>query len=172
MGARSKIEWTDSTFNPWVGCTKIARPRGAPSACDFCYAEKWAKRSGQVLWGNHPRRRTTEAYWRNPITWNDRADQFQGEHGRRRWLCREVDRIAREHDGRVRVTPEELDERRRRRWIAVGPEVQIAEDDGRAHALTRVSADGREALSPSAPGRGTMTTSPGEARGGGWLARC
>jgi len=56
MGARSKIEWTDSTFNPWVGCTKIARPRGAPSACDFCYAEKWAKRSGQVVWGDHARR--------------------------------------------------------------------------------------------------------------------
>ena len=47
MGAASKIEWTDSTFNPWLGCTKIARPKGAPSACDFCYAEKWAKRSGQ-----------------------------------------------------------------------------------------------------------------------------
>jgi protein gp37 len=83
MGAQSKIEWTDSTFNPWVGCTKIARPGGAPSACDFCYAEKWAKRSGQVLWGDHPRRRTTEAYWRNPISWNDRADLFQGENGRR-----------------------------------------------------------------------------------------
>ena len=51
MGARSKIEWTDSTFNPWVGCTKVARTRGAPSACDFCYAEKWAKRSGQVEMG-------------------------------------------------------------------------------------------------------------------------
>jgi protein gp37 len=83
MGARSKIEWTDSTFNPWVGCTKIARPRGAPSACDFCYAEKWAKRSGQVVWGNHSRRRTTDSYWRNPITWNDRAKLFQAEWGRR-----------------------------------------------------------------------------------------
>jgi protein gp37 len=83
MGVRSKIEWTDSTFNPWVGCTKIARPRGAPSACDFCYAEKWAKRSGQVVWGDHPRRRTTEAYWRNPITWNDNANLFQAQHGRR-----------------------------------------------------------------------------------------
>ena len=78
-----KIEWTDSTFNPWVGCTKVARARGAPSACDFCYAEKWAKRSGQVEWGNHPRRRTTEAYWRNPSAWNNRAELFQAEHGRR-----------------------------------------------------------------------------------------
>ena len=83
MGAASKIEWTDSTFNPWVGCTKIRRVRGAPSACDFCYAEKWAKRSGQVQWGNHPRRRTTEAYWRNPVTWNDQARSFQIKNKRR-----------------------------------------------------------------------------------------
>ena len=77
MGAQSKIEWTDSTFNPWVGCTKVRRRGGAPSACDFCYAEKWAKRSGQVAWGDHPRRRTTEAYWRNPLTWNAQAKTFQ-----------------------------------------------------------------------------------------------
>jgi len=83
MGARSKIEWTDSTFNPWVGCTKVARARGAPSACDFCYAEKWAKRSGQVVWGDHPRRRTTDAYWHNPIAWNESAKNFQAEHGRK-----------------------------------------------------------------------------------------
>jgi len=83
MGARSKIEWTDSTFNPWVGCTKVRRRRGAPSACDFCYAEKWARRSGQVEWGDHPRRRTTEAYWRNPLTWNDQAQTFRLVHKRR-----------------------------------------------------------------------------------------
>jgi protein gp37 len=83
MGVRSKIEWTDSTFNPWVGCTKIQRRRGVPSACDFCYAEKWAKRSGQVEWGDHPRRRTTEAYWRNPQTWNGQARTFQTKHERR-----------------------------------------------------------------------------------------
>jgi protein gp37 len=83
MGARSKIEWTDSTFNPWVGCTKVARRRGAPSACDFCYAEKWAKRSGQVKWGNHARQRTSEVYWRNPILWNRQAKSFYAKHGRR-----------------------------------------------------------------------------------------
>jgi protein gp37 len=83
MGSRSKIEWTDATFNPWVGCTKVARGKGVPSACDFCYAEKWAQRSGQVEWGNHPRRRTTESYWRGPLLWNSRARLFQVEHGRR-----------------------------------------------------------------------------------------
>lgn len=83
MASYSKIEWTDSTFNPWVGCTKIARRNKAPSACDYCYAEKWAKRSGQVKWGNTPRKRTTEAYWRMPIRWNEDAAKFQATHRRR-----------------------------------------------------------------------------------------
>jgi protein gp37 len=83
MAGISKIEWTDSTFNPWVGCTKIERAGDKPSACDFCYAEKWAKRSGQVAWGNHPRRRTTAAYWKGPKAWNKLASEFQSKFGRR-----------------------------------------------------------------------------------------
>src|SRR3974390_669958 len=83
MAQISKIEWTDSTFNPWVGCTKIDRPAKRPSPCDFCYAEKWAKRIGQVIWGNHPRRRTTEAYWEAALVWNRRAPEFQASFGRR-----------------------------------------------------------------------------------------
>jgi len=84
MAGFSKIEWTDSTFNPWVGCTKIKRPGKKPSACDFCYAEKWAKRSGQVTWGNFARRRTTESYWRGPPSWNSQAVDFHERFGRRR----------------------------------------------------------------------------------------
>jgi protein gp37 len=63
MGANSKIEWTDHTFNPWVGCTKVGPP------CDNCYAESWAKRSGMVQWGDHPRVRTSAANWRQPLKW-------------------------------------------------------------------------------------------------------
>jgi protein gp37 len=45
MSDRTNIEWADHTFNPWVGCSKIS------SACDHCYAENWAKRSGHPeLW--------------------------------------------------------------------------------------------------------------------------
>ncbi len=35
------------------------------------------------MWGDYPRRRTTDAYWRNPLAWNARAELFQAEHGRR-----------------------------------------------------------------------------------------
>jgi protein gp37 len=29
----SKIEWTDHTFNPWIGCQHVS------PGCDHCYAE-------------------------------------------------------------------------------------------------------------------------------------
>lgn len=67
----TKIEWTHHTFNPWVGCTKVSQ------ACDHCYAEGWAKRSGMVQWGaNAERRRTSESNWRQPLKWNAEADRL------------------------------------------------------------------------------------------------
>jgi protein gp37 len=76
MGTNSKIEWTDHTFNPWVGCTKVS------PGCDHCYAEAWSKRSGLVRWGDNPRRKTSEAYWKGPLRWNANALQFTREHHR------------------------------------------------------------------------------------------
>lgn len=38
MTARSKIEWTDRTWNPVTGCTKVS------PGCDHCYAENIARR--------------------------------------------------------------------------------------------------------------------------------
>lgn len=40
MLPKSKIEWTESTWNPVTGCTKISK------GCENCYAEKMAKRLG------------------------------------------------------------------------------------------------------------------------------
>jgi protein gp37 len=77
MAQNSKIEWTDHTFNPWVGCTNVS------PGCDHCYAESWSKRSGLVKWGNSPRRRTSEAYWRAPTKWQAGAASFEAQHGRR-----------------------------------------------------------------------------------------
>jgi hypothetical protein len=34
----SKIEWTDETWNPVTGCTKVS------PGCDRCYAERFAER--------------------------------------------------------------------------------------------------------------------------------
>ncbi|MGJ4855563.1 phage Gp37/Gp68 family protein [Labrys sp. La1] len=68
MGENTKIEWAHHTFNPWVGCTKVS------FACDNCYAEGWAKRTGQSdLWQGN-RRRTADANWRQPLKWNRQAE--------------------------------------------------------------------------------------------------
>jgi len=70
MAENTKIEWADHTFNPWTGCTKVS------PACDHCYAEGWAKRSGHVKWGSgQPRRRTSDANWRMPLKWNREAER-------------------------------------------------------------------------------------------------
>jgi protein gp37 len=77
MAQNSKIEWTDHTFNPWVGCTNVS------PGCDHCYAEAWSKRSGLVKWGKNPRRRTSEAYWRAPMKWQAASRSFSVQNGRR-----------------------------------------------------------------------------------------
>jgi len=38
MATKSKIEWTDTTWNPVTGCTKISL------GCENCYAERMARR--------------------------------------------------------------------------------------------------------------------------------
>lgn len=38
MAKNSSIEWTESTWNPITGCTKVS------PGCKFCYAERMAKR--------------------------------------------------------------------------------------------------------------------------------
>lgn len=66
MSETTKIEWTDATFNPWVGCTKVG------PGCDNCYAETLvAQRYKRAQWGaGQPRSRTSAAYWRQPLRWN------------------------------------------------------------------------------------------------------
>lgn len=76
MVENSKIEWTDHTFNPWLGCTKIS------PGCDHCYAEAWALRYKTVAWGpGMARRQTSEANWLQPYKW-DKAAAATGKRAR------------------------------------------------------------------------------------------
>lgn len=68
MTENTKIQWATHSWNPWVGCTKVS------DGCDHCYAEAWAKRAGADVWGPHKaRRRTSAAYWRQPLKWDREA---------------------------------------------------------------------------------------------------
>lgn len=82
MGKSSNIEWCDHTFNPWIGCTKVASQKG----CANCYAENLMdKRWGKVTWGKgNPRKRTSEKYWKQPHQWNKAA---AGTETRPRVFC-------------------------------------------------------------------------------------
>ena len=78
MGENSKIQWTDHTFNPWIGCQKVS------PGCTNCYAEaldeRW--RPGRTRWGpKSERTRTSPANWRRVLQW-DREAKAAGERAR------------------------------------------------------------------------------------------
>lgn len=81
MSERSKIGWTDDTWNPWIGCTKVS------PGCKNCYAEtldnmRFSMTLGQGSkehpishWGKgSPRHRT--ATLKDPLKWNKKP-----------WVC-------------------------------------------------------------------------------------
>lgn len=71
MGQTTGIAWTDSTFNPWIGCTKVS------PGCDHCYAESQDSRKrwgGATHWGpGTARHRTSVSTWSNPVKWDRTA---------------------------------------------------------------------------------------------------
>ncbi len=84
MAEKSAIEWTESTWNPVTGCTKIS------SGCENCYAERMAKRlqaMGQPNYRNgfnltlHPHVVDLPLRWKKPqmIFVNSMSDLFHEE---------------------------------------------------------------------------------------------
>lgn len=67
MADSTKIEWTDKTWSPWEGCTKVS------DGCTNCYAEgmnRWLRKGAN--WGPGAPRRLT-ADWTKPLLWNRQA---------------------------------------------------------------------------------------------------
>jgi len=68
MAENSKIQWTDHTFNPWVGCEKVH------TGCKFCYAEEMMDhRYHRVKWGPGGTRSKTKT-WNDPPRWQREAE--------------------------------------------------------------------------------------------------
>lgn len=79
--ALSTIQWTDYTFNPWIGCRKVA------AECANCYAETLDRnRYSKTLapgtkanpvshWGSGPRHRTKT--WGDPLKWDRYAERHE-----------------------------------------------------------------------------------------------
>lgn len=69
MGTNTGIEWTDATWNPMTGCTKIS------AGCDHCYAAVVAERKTKAVYLRHlPVRETPESIGDPfaPRFWEDR----------------------------------------------------------------------------------------------------
>ena len=82
MATKSSIEWTESTWNPLTGCTKIS------PGCKLCYAERMSSRlkaMGQRNYRNgfrltlHKHMLDTPLHWRKPqvVFVNSMSDLFQ-----------------------------------------------------------------------------------------------
>ena len=75
MGSETKIGWTDSTANFWLGC--IEKSEG----CRNCYARELVQnRFGKNLWGpaKTTKRQRTKTPWANVRTWNRQAKSKPG----------------------------------------------------------------------------------------------
>jgi protein gp37 len=73
----SKIAWTDHTYNPWIGCSRVSE------GCRNCYAEtqngfyKW--NGGE--WGPGALRKLTSSdYWKQPLKWDRDAAKAGKRH--------------------------------------------------------------------------------------------
>lgn len=63
MAEGTGIEWTDNTYNPWRGCSKVS------PGCAHCYAETMAH---GIRWGDKGERKPTKKL-NEPRNWNTNA---------------------------------------------------------------------------------------------------
>jgi protein gp37 len=75
MGETTAISWTDHTWNPWHGCTRVS------PGCTNCYAEAFAARIGHGkrlpnIWGaDGDRRFFPESHTNELVKWNAAAER-------------------------------------------------------------------------------------------------
>jgi protein gp37 len=72
MGDRTGIEWTDATWNPMTGCTKIS------AGCDHCYAETVARTKTRETYLRQLPVKDSPKHRADPFAprfWEDRLEQ-------------------------------------------------------------------------------------------------
>lgn len=67
----SNIAWCHSTFNPWIGCTKVS------PGCTYCYAAvSYTVKMKGIEWGPGKARYRTKSTWKDMTAWNKKP-----------WVC-------------------------------------------------------------------------------------
>lgn len=92
------------TLNPWWGCERVS------PACDSCYAEAWAKRTGYAVWGARAPRRFLQP-WVKALAWNRAAERAGENH---LVFCSSMADIFEHHPDPA--TMQEMDRSRGRLW--------------------------------------------------------
>jgi protein gp37 len=72
MGVKTAIEWTNATWNPMTGCTKVS------AGCDHCYAQVVAERRTRDVYLRHLPVKDTPTNRENPFAprfWPERLHQ-------------------------------------------------------------------------------------------------
>lgn len=64
MGQKTIISWTNRTWNPWRGCTKIS------PGCKNCYMF-----TAQTRYGNDPSVVVRTKTWKDPFRWQREAEK-------------------------------------------------------------------------------------------------
>ena len=123
MAHGSDIEWTESTWNPVTGCTKVS------DGCKYCYAEVMAKRlraMGQANYANgfeltlQPHMLERPLSWKRPQTIfvNSMSDLFH-EHVPEHYVRSVFDVMERAHWHRFQVLT-----KRARRLVELAPRLR------------------------------------------------
>ncbi len=135
MGSKSTIEWTESTWNPVTGCTKIS------PGCDHCYAERLALRlqaMGQPNYANGFKLSVQEHMLELPLRWkmpqvifvNSMSDLFHRDVPTE-YIHRVFDVMNRAHRHRFQVLT-----KRSQRLLRLSPTL-----DWRSHVWMGVSVE-------------------------------
>ncbi|MGB6473810.1 MAG: DUF5131 family protein [Candidatus Sulfotelmatobacter sp.] len=78
MAKTSGISWTHSTWNPWLGCDKVA------PECAHCYIDRMLRKQHRAPWGTLYLTKT----WGEPVKWQR---GLPGNKARRVFTCSESD---------------------------------------------------------------------------------
>lgn len=94
MGQTTTVEWTNATWNPWRGCTKVS------PGCKNCYMYR-----EQTRYGKDPRivTRTKPATFNAPLDWDEPAKVFTCSWSD--WFIAEADEWREEAWSIIRQTP-------------------------------------------------------------------
>lgn len=111
MGADTAISWTNASWSPWHGCSKVS------AGCRNCYAASFSERVGHgkrlpTIWGVDAERKfLSDEHWKNPLRWQRKAAR-RGE--RMRVFCASMADVFEIHANAE--TNARMDAERERLW--------------------------------------------------------